>query len=265
MTSLRTLAKRASGLVSRVRFGTHTPPTRWVLTFHEVGTHPWAIRPQAFQQILEGILGVALVLPVHELLDSQEEGNLRVSITFDDGYLGVAKHAAPALKEAHLSATVFIPTDLPVEEDAIPTQDRGLYAGVPLMGWRTVRDLSNAYTLRFESHGAGHRALDRLSEQARLDDLRRSLERIGSVAPPGPRLLAYPFGAVDAATAATAQAVGFYAAFTTRHGSLRSGTDMLMLPRVDVRADYTSRDVLAILRGDWEFLAWRRSWRRRRS
>ena len=124
------------------------------------------------------------------------------------------------------------------------------------MGWRTVRRLASSSTLSFQSHGATHRALHRLPADERRNDLLRSREAIGAATGTVPRFLAYPFGAADPATAADARDVGFAAAFTTRHGGLRATSDSFLLPRIDVRADYAPRDVTAMLRGDWDFLAW---------
>ncbi len=256
MTSSRTFAKRLLAVPVRLGRVLRTPPTRWILTFHEVGAHPWATAPDAFARILEAVAASAAVLPLEDVLRADEAGALRVAVTFDDGYLGVAEHAVPVLERLQLPATVFLPTDLLAERDGLPPQDRGLYAGVPLVGWSTVRRLAASPLLRFESHGAAHRALSGLAAEARLDDLRRSREAIASATGRTPRFLAYPFGAADRATAATARDAGFEAAFTTRHGGLRAVGDPFLLPRIDVRGDYTPRDVLAMLRGDWDFLAW---------
>lgn len=263
MTSWRTLAKRSLALPLVPCRALRTPARRWVLTFHEVGDHRWACSPASFERILESVRASAEVLPLEALLGADDSDGLRVAVTFDDGYLGVAKEAVPILERLAVPATVFLPTGLLGEEDALPSQDRALYVGVPLMGWRTVKRLSSSALLRFESHGAAHRPLQVLSEQERADDLRSSRKSLESATGRPSRLLAYPFGAADGAVASTARDVGFIAAFTTRHGGLRAGADPYLLPRVDIRADYTPRDVLAILKGDWDYLAWAQALRGR--
>jgi peptidoglycan/xylan/chitin deacetylase (PgdA/CDA1 family) len=258
----RTRAKRIAAWPLRWVRGLRRPPTRWVLTFHEVGDHPWATPPEAFDGLLAGIASAARVVPLSDLVAAPDDGERRAAITFDDGYVGVASRAAPALSRAGLPATCFLPTDLLAEGDAVPRADRALYEGVPLMGWSTVRRLVEERSpLSFESHGAAHVALTTLPEDARRDDLRRSREAIAAATGSPPRFLAFPFGAADAATAATARDAGFEAAFTTRHGGLRAGNDPFRLPRVDVRADYAPRDVRAMLEGDWDFLGWTQSLR----
>src|SRR5207247_3144258 len=135
-------------------------------------------------------------------------------------------------------ATVFLPTALLQEADALPPQDRGLYEGVPLMGWGTVRRLAKSSSLSFQSHGATHRALHKLPAAERRNDLLRSREALAAATGSAPRFLAYPFGAADPDAAAAAKEVGFAAAFTTRHGGIRATSDPFLLPRVDVRSDY---------------------------
>lgn len=256
MTSAHLLAKRAFAVPAKaVRFARRAP-TRWVLTFHEVGDHAWAVTAGRFEQILEAVRAAAAVVPLSDLLDADPAGPLRAAITFDDGYAGVSERALPVLERLGARATVFLPTALLQESDALPPQDRGLYEGVPLMGWGTVRRLAKSSPLAFESHGATHRALPGLPAEERRNDLLRSREAIAAATGIAPRFLAYPFGAADPETAASAKQVGFAAAFTTRHGGIRATSDSFLLPRVDVRADYAPRDVLSILRGDWDFLSW---------
>jgi len=264
LTSVRTLAKRGVGLGGRIARLFRHPSRRWALSMHEIGSHRWATSPSRFEAIVFAVCSHATVLALGDLLEAPDEGPLRVALTFDDGYLGVARHAVPILRNHGIRATVFLPTDVIQEDDAVPRQDRGLYPGIEVMGWRTVRRLAEEQALRFESHGAAHAPLPTLDDSARADDLRRSRDCIAVATGMPPTYLAYPFGAADAASARSAKEAGFGAALTTRHGGLRSGLDPFLLPRADIRSDYSPRDVLAILQGDWDFLAWSQRMRGRR-
>ncbi len=253
MTGARHLLKRALSVPTRLFRGLRRVPVRWILNFHEIGLSPWATSPPRFEAHLATLLGAASVVPLATLLTADDEA-LRVALTFDDGYAGVARSAVPSLERAGVSATVFLPTDLVPAEDGLPRQDRGLYPGVEMMGWSTIRRLSACSPLCFESHGAGHEALPSLGAETRRADLLRSRAALGAATGHSPRFLAYPFGIADAESTGTAREVGFEAAFTTRHAGVRPGSDPFRIPRVDVRGDYSPKDILSILRGDWDFL-----------
>jgi peptidoglycan/xylan/chitin deacetylase (PgdA/CDA1 family) len=255
MTSWRTVGKRALTLPMALARPLRTVPTRWVLTFHEVGDHAWAVTQAAFEDIVAAVAGAARLVSLEDLLAAPDDGALKVSITFDDGYLGVATRALPALARSGVPATVFLPTDLLGEADGLPRQDRGLYRDVPLMGWATVRRLAASSALRFESHGAGHLDLSSLSPESRARELTASRTRIERETGAPARFVAYPFGAADERTTALARECGYEAGFTTRHGGLTLAADRFRLPRADVRADATPRDVLSIVRGRWDFLS----------
>src|SRR5262249_23321631 len=84
-----------------------------VLTYHAVeeGTAPLCISPRLFAEHAAVIAAAGVpVLTVSELASALSAGELpprAVAITFDDGCASVAEHAAPALAEHGLRATVF--------------------------------------------------------------------------------------------------------------------------------------------------------------
>ena len=48
----RVRAKRALSLPTIVLRGSRRLPRRWILTLHDVGEHPWAYPPAAFDDLL---------------------------------------------------------------------------------------------------------------------------------------------------------------------------------------------------------------------
>ncbi len=252
--------KRGLGRLAALARPFRAVPRRRVLTFHEIGDHPWGCTPARFATILDLLRERAEVVPLAGLLEEGESPGLRVALAFDDAYAGVARNAAPALEARGLSATVFVPTDLLAEATAVPRQDRGLYAGAPLMGWEDVARWGAKGVLSFESHGAGHIRYSASSAEEVAGDLRRSRETLLQRTGREPSFLAYPYGDAGGGAAAAARALGFRAAFGTIHGGIGAADDPFRLRRVDVRAEFAPGDVMAALRGDWDFLGpWQRA------
>ena len=235
-------------------------PRRRVLTFHEIGDHPWGCTPARFATILDLLRERAEVVPLAGLLEEGESPGLRVALAFDDAYAGVARNAAPALEARGLSATVFVPTDLLAEATAVPRQDRGLYAGAPLMGWEDVARWGAKGVLSFESHGAGHIRYSASSAEEVAGDLRRSRETLLQRTGREPSFLAYPYGDAGGGAAAAARARGFRAAGGAHPRRQRAAAPPVPRRPVAGSPRLPPRDVMAALRGDWDFLGpWQRA------
>jgi peptidoglycan/xylan/chitin deacetylase (PgdA/CDA1 family) len=248
------LAKRSGAIPSAVVRGARRIPGRWILALHEVGDHPWAYPEARFADLVAWLARSARLVPLAALISTPPARKPAVALTFDDGYLGVAERAVPVLRRHGAPATVFLPTDLVGESDAVPAGSHELYERTPLMGWETVRAVARDGLVAFGSHGATHLPLPDLAPRARREEMARSREAIVRATGREAAWLAYPFGACDEASAGDAKAVGFSGAVTTRHGGVSDSTDRFRLPRVDVRADYEVADVRSALRGDWDFL-----------
>jgi peptidoglycan/xylan/chitin deacetylase (PgdA/CDA1 family) len=261
--TLRT--KRALAIPTIVLRPSRRVPRRWILSLHEVGDHPWAYAPERFEDLVAWARAEATPVSLEGLLAGGASSRRpRVHLTFDDGYAGVADRALPRCP-SDVPLTVFLPTTLLAEEDAVPRGDHGLYAGLPLLGWRRVRALARDPRVTFGSHGATHRALPDLSARERADELDGSRRALEHATGRPARFLAYPFGRCDAATAHAAGRAGFSAGVTTIHGGVAVRPDAFRLPRVDVRADYEVKDLRRIVRGEWDFLAVAQALRGRRA
>jgi peptidoglycan/xylan/chitin deacetylase (PgdA/CDA1 family) len=263
--SIRLQAKRALALsVRAVRPLRHVPAAR-VLTFHEVGRHPWALETDRFRAIVREVARDVAVVPLDEILREDPARRPRAAITFDDGYAGCCAGALPWLAGEGLHATLFVPTGLLRDGPTLPPPEARLYPGLALAGWDEVRRLHATGRVAIGAHGTTHRPLPSLSAEDRRAELEESRRAIRERDLGPARHLAYPLGAWDAATVEDARSVGYEAGFTTRHGGLAPGADPLCLPRLDVRRDYEPRDVVAALRGDWDGLALLHRWRERRA
>jgi peptidoglycan/xylan/chitin deacetylase (PgdA/CDA1 family) len=263
MTSAHVAAKRALSVPTLAVRALRRVPRSWILTFHEIGDHPWAVSPDAFRRIVRAVAGEADVVPLPTLARGARGGRRRVAITFDDGYAGAADAALPWLVARRLPATVFLPTGLVRDEPTVPPPASRLYADRPLLGWRDVRRWQATGLVAFGGHGATHRPLTALTAAERREDLRRCRDDLRAHACAAADAIAYPLGAFDAATLDDARAAGFRLGLTTVHGGVRPRTPRLALPRLDVRRGYGPGDVLCALRGDWDGLALAHRLRRR--
>jgi peptidoglycan/xylan/chitin deacetylase (PgdA/CDA1 family) len=132
-------------------------------------------------------------------------------LTFDDGYGSLADHAYPVLADLGFSATTFLITDFVGRHNTWDA--RYTWRRLEHLGWDTI----GAWAGRgfdFGSHGATHRRLTWLGDDAVTDELARSREtlvrRLGEGAG---RALAYPFGAWDGRVARFAAEAGYELGF----------------------------------------------------
>ena len=149
-------------------------------------------------------------------------------LTFDDGYASLAEHAYPVLADLGFTATTFLITDYVGQAntwDVRYTWDRLAH-----LGWEQIEHW-RARGFDFGSHGATHRRLTWLDDDAVRADLGRSREvlraRLGAEAA---RAIAYPFGAVDARIVRCASTAGYELGF----GGVQATGEPLNLARVPV-------------------------------
>lgn len=149
-------------------------------------------------------------------------------LTFDDGYASLADYAYPVLADLGFTATTFLITDYIGRTNTWDVR----------YTWRRLRHLSWAHIdqwrgrgFDFASHGATHRRLTWLEDDALDAELRGSREvllaRLGADCAGA---IAYPFGAVDTRVLRRARAVGYGVGF----GGVKSGGDPLDHARVPV-------------------------------
>jgi peptidoglycan/xylan/chitin deacetylase (PgdA/CDA1 family) len=150
-------------------------------------------------------------------------------LTFDDGYASLAEHAYPVLEGLGFTATTFVITDFIGRDNTWDVQYT--WRRLPHLDWPEV-ERWQARGFGFASHGARHRRLTWLDDDAVSDELGRAratlVDRLGVDAG---RAIAYPFGAVDERVQRLAGHAGHelgFAGVGGEHGS------PLNLPRVPV-------------------------------
>ena len=149
----------------------------------------------------------------------------RVGVCFDDALVGVHRHGLDVLREAGVSATVF------VVAGALGCDPWWWPGASPVMSASELLEVVAAGH-RIGSHTLTHPSLPSLDDatlERELHDSRASLEDL--VQQPV-EMLAYPSGHHDGRVRAHTAAAGYRGAFTFLNGRITSGLDRFMLPRL---------------------------------
>jgi poly-beta-1,6-N-acetyl-D-glucosamine N-deacetylase len=148
-----------------------------------------------------------------------------VILTVDDAYLSFANNGWPLLKAAGIPVTLFVATD-PVDT-----------ASSNYMGWDDVRRLQKE-GVEIGHHTASHLHMVASGLEAGMADIRRASKRFEAELGTVPKILAYPYGEYDKATATAIEAEGFEAAFAQYSGPIAPWQKRFMLPRFPVNERY---------------------------
>jgi peptidoglycan/xylan/chitin deacetylase (PgdA/CDA1 family) len=222
-----------------------------VLTYHaiEAGPSPLCIAPELFREHVAVLAeGGASFVTASELTAALRAGELpekTVCLTFDDGFASVVEHAAPALAERGVSATVFCVAGYldgfndwrtqPASAPRLRLASNTALAGLAAAGWE------------IGAHGFEHDPLDRASAETAELEIVQAKELLERTIDAPVRSFALPYNAPPTSAAGALLARTYESAFG---GGLRpvSETDnVYLIPRVDAhylrRADRLRRAV----------------------
>jgi peptidoglycan/xylan/chitin deacetylase (PgdA/CDA1 family) len=153
------------------------------------------------------------------------------AVTFDDGYLSVAEHAAPILDRYKFPATVFVVSDMVGR-----TNEWDIHAGrpiQPLMVWDSLYALQSA-GWEIAGHTRTHPHLNQLHRTAALEELKSGKHEIEARIGSRVETFCYPYGDYSEATPELVQNAGFLGACTTRSGWATERKSPYLLPRVKI-------------------------------
>ena len=151
-------------------------------------------------------------------------------LTFDDGFADFYSEAAPILRRAGFTATVFLPTGFWGRRNAWHTQPVGIEEQ-PLLTWSQVRELV-AQGFEFGSHSINHPVLTQLSDAEAEREIAQSKAEIEGQTGARVRFFCYPYGRWnDRVRRLVAKHYG--GSCSAMLGSLTQGADRFVLPRLD--------------------------------
>ena len=184
-----------------------------------------------------------------------------VVLTFDDGFQGTLRYAAPILAAEGLAATLFLVTDYIGQTNAY---DRPLgVRELAMLSWDEVGQLKRL-GWDIQSHGRRHYPLVGLSRDALNEELAGSKMIIEQQAGEPVEFFCYPYGAFDVrAVEAVAQA-GYAGAVTCWPGTLPdpAEADPYRLPRSLVDGVMTSADFAVCFSSGYRRLSKCSAWMR---
>jgi len=207
---------------------------RAILTYHSIDSSgsPISVDADAFGRHVEWLAtGPVRVVALEVLLNLPADTDA-AALTFDDGFENFQSVAAPLLTARELPATVFVVSGHVGGTNAWGGKSQPGIPTLPLLGWDALGRLAE-HGVALGVHTHTHRPLPGLSSRVIEEEIEGCRDAIRKNTGHTPTAFAYPYGAVDRASA---EAVGrsFRLACTTEHRALQSREDCARLPRVDM-------------------------------
>jgi glycosyltransferase involved in cell wall biosynthesis/peptidoglycan/xylan/chitin deacetylase (PgdA/CDA1 family) len=235
-------------------------PMLAVLAYHRLSPaplprqQPWATPPERMARQIRAAVddGWQLVTPseVAGFLSGRKTLPLRsLLITFDDGYADLADRGLPVLRDLGASAIAFIVTGK--IGGRADWSDHPGPAPSPLLDADQIRSLAEEGTVEFGAHGVTHTPMPKLEDASLRSEMLDPAGHLEALGLPAPRFLAYPYGESDSRVRRAA--ASYVGAFTTRDGLVGADADWTRLPRVEILAGVTPRQLVWRLRRlSWE-------------
>jgi len=231
-----------------------------IVMYHSIAEpyDDFTVGPSAFRQQLRVICSLSQVVRLREARTRLLQGGSQrqLVLTFDDAYENFYENAYPILQESSLPCTVFVPTGY-IGKSSDWNEGPGI-ASRRVMDRGHLRELAASPLIDFGSHSVDHLNMRCLStEQMRHQalDSKHGLEDLL-----GRQVIsfAYPYGTMDhfsRATRAALRAADYEIAVTARWGTMNHASDLLALKRVSLKHCDGSSEVIAKLRGDYDWFA----------
>lgn len=156
-----------------------------------------------------------------------------IVLSFDDGEISHALHAAPVLLKAGWPGVLNL------------TVDNLGPKGLPM--WGAKRLIRQGWEIG--SHTVSHPDITTLDEAGFARELAGSRKKIKQRLGVDPRFFCYPAGKSDARSRAAVEAAGFLAATTVDPGLAARSDDPFLLPRVRVNPSTTPSELVRMARG----------------
>lgn len=253
------MKRAAKRLLSRVAPAPHDPGFR-VLLYHAVDEPDSADRlslrvaPQAFRAQMELLHAEGYrVVPLRDVLNSDDGHGPRVAITFDDGYQSQLQ-AVPVLEEFGFSATFFVVSRFLDGE----TTDAHYWEQWKYMRWEDIRRLAGT-GFEMGCHSASHQRLTGCSPASLEVEIRGAKSRLEDFLGQPVLSFSYPHGATSRAVQRLVQNAGYRLACTSFFGANRAPVQSFAVRRTEVSGADSLIDFRRKLQGRYDWLGhWQR-------
>lgn len=218
------------------------------------------VSPPLFEALLDALCARRRVVPLGDALRElgrPAAGEL-AAITFDDGYVDFAEHAAPVLARRGLHATLFVPAG---HLGGSNVWDAGRRAARSILDSVSLRALAPT-VVEIGAHGLTHRRLAGLDAPALHAETFEARRRLEDASGRRVRLFAYPYGQLcdfDSAAEAAVAAAGFEAACSTHFGRGSGVRERFRLRRVGIEPSDTLATFDRKLDGAYDWVRWKES------
>lgn len=227
-----------------------------ILLYHSVGGGDAATAIETFHDHLDVIATTGRLLGLRDLFHYSPDRAIAVAITFDDGYAALRDHASAILANFGCGATAFLNVSaIADQERRFSSAEEGYYPGEHFLTWRDVDALLEA-GWHIGSHGVRHLDLVKVDAATAKNELLTSKmmieQRLGTACD----MFAYPWGRNSPELREAVRLAGYRYGFCGAHRPMMPTSDPFALPRINVAKEYSRDDLVAILRGDWDYLYW---------
>jgi len=162
-------------------------------------------------------------------LNSQNDLNKKIILTFDDGYVDNYTLLFPLLKEFNFTAVIFLVTKL--------TKNKwGIACGEPVIGLINEAQIKemHAYGIEFGGHTRNHLNLLLLSSEQIRDEIFGSKTDIEKMLNTEVISFSYPFGALDENIKSIVKESGYLYGISTKSGPDNIFDDLLQIKRIEI-------------------------------
>lgn len=185
----------------------------------------------------------------------QAAGERAVILTFDDGYQGMSKFAAPVLKEFGARATFFVLGDRHVTRNI--WDDPMGRAAVKLLSDEDILALQ-AEGHEIGSHSLTHKMLTKISTTEAEIEIRESKDRLQELLNDSVKSFAYPNGATNPALENIVMRAGYDFGCGVFSGPPKFGMNYYDIRRIPMTKSTGSFEFALKLLAPYEYYAWMR-------
>jgi len=228
-----------------------------ILNYHSIEGGSLSLSKKNFYEQIAWLKDNAKVITLDEILNEPNHGDLRVVLSFDDGYHTLFTNVQPILSASGFPAIVYVNSGLLGEDTHLPSvQELGHYPDEFFLRWEEVSFLAQCGWI-IGAHGVDHVDLTKTSANETYNQLTECKKSIESKLGIPCSHFAYTWGRYNYHVQLAVKSIGFYSAAACLHGPITKFSNRFALPRVDIRADYELHDFIDVVTGHWDYIGFK--------